>query len=254
MYWAMRIDEPDKCPVFQEMSASLPEGSSIRLVDFDEYVGLGKDICIKEVKGKNDPELGRAIDVYQKIFKDRDTTTACADFREAFDTEGLAHQPEHCYHLWTISSGVDADYQGMASFLTNESGGVCGYLGFIVPIPDPDQLRLLVARMEERIMRDLVARTEAQIMRDPVARIEARIVPRLVARMEERMVRDAVGAGGWTIAWYDETQRYIYSKLGFQAADASHHQSFEQTWVPGKISGSPAQPVHLLYKPFGRKY
>jgi hypothetical protein len=108
--------------------------------------------------------------------------------------------------------------------------------------------------MEERIMRDLVARTEAQIMRDPVARIEARIVPRLVARMEERMVRDAVGAGGWTIAWYDETQRYIYSKLGFQAADASHHQSFEQTWVPGKISGSPAQPVHLLYKPFGRKY
>jgi GNAT superfamily N-acetyltransferase len=233
MHWAMRIEEPAESKDFIKMKKFLQARDSIRLVDFDEYRGWGKDICIKEVKGKNDSELDTAIDLYEKIFKDRVTTSARADFREAFRTEGLAHEKGHCYHLWTISTGADANdanYEGMASFLTTKSGGVCGCLGFIDPAPDPGRLRPLLARIEERMMHALVP------------------------RIEERMIRDALGACGWTIACYDETQRSIFSKLGFQEADESQRPSFEQPRVPGEISGSPAGSVHLLYKPFGRKY
>jgi GNAT superfamily N-acetyltransferase len=230
MHWAMRIEEPDESKEFKAMSDSLPEKGSIRLVDFDEYLGLGKDICIKEVKGQHDSELDRAIALYEKIFKDRATTNARSDFREAFQTGGLAHKPGHRYHLWTITGADpnDANYEGMASFLTTKSGGVCGDLSFIDPIPGPDERRPLPARVE-------------------------RIIRALVPRMEERMMRDALGACGWTIACSDETQRDIYLKLGFREADGSQRRSYEDPFVPGKISGSSAGPGHLLYKPFGRK-
>jgi GNAT superfamily N-acetyltransferase len=257
MHWAMRIEEPTDSPVFKEMSRFLQaKNGPIRLDDFDEYLGSSEDIRIREVQGQHDAELDRAIDLYGNIFKDRGAKNARVDFRDAFQTDGLAYEKGHRYHLWTISTGDDAandaNYRGLASFLTTESDGVCGYLGFIDPAPESAALRPLLARIEERMMRDAVARMEEERdSRGLLARIKERMVHAFRPHMEERRMREALGAFGWTIACSDKTQ---YVKLGFQEADEDQRESFEQSPLPGKISESPDSRVHLLYKPFGRKY
>jgi hypothetical protein len=102
----------------------------------------------------------------------------------------------------------------MASFLTTQSAGFGGYVGFFEPLRGSGKLR------------------------------------HLGARMEERMVRDGTRARGWYIECGGEEERNIFLRLGFRELDV-HYQ---QPSLPGRNIEAPDRSLHLLYKPFGRVY
>jgi GNAT superfamily N-acetyltransferase len=214
--WAMRIDKPDENEVFDEMCQFLHARGSIDLVDFADYLGWEKKahLHVNEVLAESDPELHEAIGVYEEVFTDADTAIASSEFTEAFRPGGLAHRDGYHYHLWTIRSDADAKCEGLASFLTMPRAGFGGYLGFVQSLRGSGKLR------------------------------------HLMARMEEQMVRDSTGARGWYIECRGDTERDIFSKVGFRELDVQ----YSQPSLPGKTIEPPTRPLHLLYKPFGRVY
>jgi GNAT superfamily N-acetyltransferase len=215
--WAMRIDLPDGNKEFDEMSQFLERRGSIRLVSLSDYLGWEKApqlLYINEVVNEKDSKLGDAITVYDQVFQDRDTAIGSAEFRKAFEPDGLYYRPNYRYHLWTLSRDADGKCEGMASFLTMPSAGFGGYVGFFEPLRGSGKLS------------------------------------HLGARMEERMVRDGSQARGWYIECDDEEERDIFLKLGFRELDVNYLQPA----LPGRNIEAPDRFLHLLYKPFGRVY
>jgi GNAT superfamily N-acetyltransferase len=216
LQWAMRIQEPEKNDVFNRMREFLEAAGAVELVSFGDYLGWQKDthLRINEVITGEDPELDQAIDVYERVFQDRDIAIASNEFRKAFQPEGLAYRPGYRFHLWTIRLESVQECGGMASFLTMPSAGFGGYIGFADSLRGAGKLR------------------------------------HIIARAEERMVRDGTEARGWYIECAGETERNIFSKVGFAELDVQHMQPA----LPGRSIEPRTDPLHLLYKPFGRVY
>ncbi|MDT7769316.1 MAG: hypothetical protein QOI30_2326 [Mycobacterium sp.] len=216
LHWAMRIDVPDDNQEFDEMCQFLERRGSIRLVRLSDYLGWEKDthLYINEVVNEKDSKLDEVITVYDQVFQDRDTAIGSGEFRKAFEPDGLFHRPDYRYHLWTVSRDAEGKCEGMASFLTTQSAGFGGYVGFFEPLRGSGKLR------------------------------------HLGARMEERMVRDGTRARGWYIECGGEEERNIFLRLGFRELDV-HYQ---QPSLPGRNIEAPDRSLHLLYKPFGRVY
>jgi GNAT superfamily N-acetyltransferase len=214
--WAMRIPEADKNDVFNRMQEFLEAAGDVELVSFGNYLGWQKEahLHINEVITGEDPELDQAIDVYERVFDDDDIAIASDEFRKAFLPKGLAYRPNYRFHLWTIRRESTKECAGIASFLTMPSAGFGGYIGFADSLRGAKKLR------------------------------------HIVARAEERMVRDGTDARGWYIECAGETERNIFAKIGFCELDVEYIQPV----LPGKSAEPRADPLHLLYKPFGRVY
>lgn len=214
--WTMRIAVAQDNKWFEEMCKFLPPGGVVPLVRFSDYLGWEKaaHLHVNEVLNETDPELGQAIDVYDKVFKNGDTAIASSEFRKAFQPDGLYDRVGYRYHLWTIRRETGAKCEGMASFLTMPSAGFGGYVGFVEPLRGSGKLR------------------------------------HLGSRMEERMVRDGTGARGWYIECDGRTERDIFLKLGFRELDVDYMQPS----LSGRNIDPTSRSLHLLYKPFGRVY
>jgi hypothetical protein len=216
LQWAMRIQTPEKNDVFNRMREFLEAAGAVKLVSFGDYLGWQKEahLHINEVITGEDPELDQAIDVYERVFQDRDIAIPGDEFRRAFQPEGLAYRPGYRFHLWTIRRESLQECGGMASFLTMPSAGFGGYIGFVDSLRGAGKLR------------------------------------HIIARAEGRMVRDGTEACGWYIECAGETERNIFSKVGFSELDVE----YMQPGLPGRSAEPRTDPLHLLYKPFGRVY
>jgi hypothetical protein len=116
--------------------------------------------------------------------------------------------------LWNIRRESVKECGGMASFLTMPSAGFGGYIGFTSSLRGAQKLRYVIARAEER------------------------------------MVRDGTEARGWYIECAGEPERTIFSKIGFTELDVEYMQPV----LPGTSDEPRSDSLHLLYKPFGRVY
>ncbi len=214
--WGMRIQTPENDEMFTKMRAFLEAADTVDLVSFGEYLGWQKEahLHINEVITDQDPELDQAIAVYEKVFQDSDIAIAGSEFREAFRPEGLAYRPGYRYHLWTIRQESVKECTGIASFLTMPSAGFAGYIGFVGSLRGARKLR------------------------------------HIVARAEERMVRDGTDARGWYIECAGDTERDIFAQVGFSELDVQYMQPL----LPRGSSEPRSDPLHMLYKPFGRVY
>jgi hypothetical protein len=75
--------------------------------------------------------------------------------------------------------------------------------------------------------------------------------PLLLARMEERMIRDALGARSWYIEC-DPRQEALFARHGFRTIDCVYRQPPLPDGVSEALEGSPA--LRLMYKDFGRNF
>jgi GNAT superfamily N-acetyltransferase len=214
--WAMRIQEPEKNDVFNRMREFLEAAGQIELMSFGKYLGWQKDahLHVNEVISDEDPEMDRAIEVYERVFQDTGTAIPSDEFRKAFQPQGLAYRPGYRFHLWNIRRDSVKECGGMASFLTMPSAGFGGYIGFTSSLRGAHKLRYVIARAEER------------------------------------MVRDGTNARGWYIECAGEPERTIFSKIGFAELDVEYMQPA----LPGTSDEPRTESLHLLYKPFGRVY
>jgi hypothetical protein len=306
MRWAMPIKgKPEETPEYKEMCKFLPDPdpdpdpdkgpnqdpdkNSVKLVSFSDYLGeeAKEHLHIKEVVNASDPELDKAVEVYDQVFKPGATAIASDDFRVAFKPGGLAYRRDYRYHLWTIRSNVGGPCEGMASFLTMPSAGFGGYLGLLDPLRKPEMLPGLIARIEERMVRDGTpdrlpdSALEGKGVRRRLRRVYTRVsdlmvrdstpgnirdstrdrefdleraralLRRLVAGVKPRVheaTPDSKRARGWYIECDDET-RNVFEAVGFRKVDVEYLQP------PLPRKDKPLiQPLHLMYKPFGRVY
>ena len=257
--WAMRISEPKDNGIFKKMCEFLGTTKTVGLVSLSDYLGWESKarLRVNEVVNATDPELDHAIDVYTEVFKDADTAIAKDQFRKAFEPpHGLAYWTDYRYHLWTIRSDARAKCEGIASFLTMPSAGFGGYFAFRDSLRGRGMLRRLIARVEERMIRDCEP-TQDDAERDGKDGIR-RWPRRLVSRINEQIVgegehseRDGERARGWYIECDGETERNIFSRVGFWELNVK----YVQPGLPGRDGIEPlTKPLHLMYKPFGRVY
>lgn len=267
--WAMRIPEPQNDPPFTTMCNSLAAKDNVELKNLSTYLGweTKQRLHVNEVIKDSDPELDRAVGFYERVFEDKDTAIDGEAFRNAFTApDGSTHRHDYRYHLWTLRSDARSkECEGMVSFLRTPSAGFCGPLGLLDTLGDLEVLRTLVARVEERMVRDggHMVREGEQLVRDGEQKVQqGRRKGRLGAgrdmvrageqmmragrqklRDDEMQGRDARGARGWYLECDDEAQRDSFARLGFWEVDVEYTPSNEHDGA-----------LHLMYKPFGRVY
>ncbi|WP_405160109.1 GNAT family N-acetyltransferase [Nocardia sp. NBC_01499] len=217
--WAMRIPDAMENHEYREMASALELSGTVALIPFDEYISGIKqeELYIRDVVTDHDPEMAEAVRVYEEIFTDPSTAVPSAYLAEALTPGGPVDRQGYHYHLCTIRGTAQEKAEGMASFLTMPHAGFGGYIGFEPSLRGSGKLRSIIMRIEERMVRDIG---------------------------EEGMrIEDAPG---WYIECDGDTNRAIFSRLGFQELDVDYRQP--------AIAPGPCHILHLMYKPFGRVY
>ncbi len=216
MRWAMRIERPEATSEYKYMVRHLNAVETVPLADLRAYTGQDADrpLAIHEITGAGDPELDAGLAIYARAFPGARTDVSPDDFRAALlDREASARQVR--YHFWTIRSGHGSSVEGMASFFTFEDAGFGGYIALDGALRGTGRCRLLIARVEER------------------------------------MIRDAIGASGWYIECAPR-QEQLFARLGFHTIDLAYSQP--PLPGGGPYSPGETPPLRLMYKSFGRNF
>lgn len=216
MRWAMRIERPENNPEYQHMSRYLAGIEMVPMLGLGAYTGhdAARPLFIHELAGPADSELASGLAVYALAFPEGRAAITADGFRAALSADALKSRDMR-YHFWTMRSTESAPVEGMASFFTFPDAGFGGYIAL-----------------------------------EGTLRGSGRF-PLLLARIEERMLRDAVGAHGWYIECNPRQER-LFTRHGFYTVDLNYAQPPLpgcETYAAGE-----APPLLLMYKTFGRSY
>src|SRR5204862_5379481 len=172
-------EQPERRPEFQRMQRDLRASAMVSTIPLTRYVGRdpARPLDVHEIAGANDADLDAALAVYQRAFPAGPTAVEPAVLRHALERRPQGSEPS-AYHLWALRAKADSAVEGMASFFTLPTAGFGGYLTLDGSLRGTGRLRPLVARIEERMLRDdLDARGwYAECRRDSIqARVLARV-------------------------------------------------------------------------------
>ncbi len=216
MRWAMRLERPESTPEYQYMARHLDTVELVPLCGLRTYTGrdVQRPLAIHEITGPADPELATGLAVYARAFPGARTDVSPDNFRAALlDREASVRETR--YHFWTIRSTREATIEGMASFFTFPDSGFGGYITLDGSLRGTGRLGLLLARVEER------------------------------------MIRDAIGAYGWYIECAPDHEQ-LFAHQGFHCVDIVYSQPPLPGGATYSPAESP--PLRLMYKPFGRNF
>jgi GNAT superfamily N-acetyltransferase len=151
--WAMRIEEPEKtCIEYREMAAYLDVRGEVPTLSLGAYVGndTARPIYRTEVRGEFHPDFGPAMSLYRGTFGTGALTVDEADFRRAIASSG----GDARYHLWALRHLEGGAVEGLASFFALPTAGFGGYIALSGKLQGAGCLPLVVARIEEQMLRD----------------------------------------------------------------------------------------------------
>lgn len=153
--WAMRIDDPSANGLFQQMFSSPIGKPWISVMPLARYIGhdplLPFDVV--PITSDRDPKLRELMQVYFRSFPGGDTAISPDAFARTLRRIGSG-QPGLRYHLWGIRHAKDDPLSGIASFYTLSSAGFGGYIALEAPLRGTGRCGLLLARIEEQMVRD----------------------------------------------------------------------------------------------------
>jgi GNAT superfamily N-acetyltransferase len=211
--WAMRIPEPETNPEYLDMRRHLSRVTHVAAITLERYVGRdpAAPVFIEEVMGDG-AALSAVLAVYARAFPAGPAAVDPAALRRA----SLARDdlpPSTFYHLWAIRGASDGPIDGLASFFSLPGMGFGGYLALGDTLRGRGLLRMVIARIEER------------------------------------MCRDATGARGWLIEYApDSDAARAFARVGFRAIDLEYRQP---PLRPSTTPDDDPALLALAYKPFG---
>lgn len=157
--WAMRIDDPEADPTFQDMSADLIRRNSVSWTPFGVYLGddPARPLHVREVTSIADADFAALMQLYRGSFPPGPAAIDESAFEQALQTRSPANPVDReagLYHLWAVRDFADSPAAGLASFFSFPAGGFVGYVALEPPLRGLWRLPLLIARMEEQMIRD----------------------------------------------------------------------------------------------------
>jgi GNAT superfamily N-acetyltransferase len=215
--WAMRIDNPEANTEYQTMCGFLNKVSSVSVTPLDQYLGYAnnKPLVVCKVENFHLDDFDAAITLYQQSFPESSVSVQRSEFASTL-IESKVNKAGFNYHLWALRTEPDKAVEGMASFFTFPKIGFGGYLTLIGDLQGKGRLRLLLARMEEQ------------------------------------MIRDCKSCNGWLIECEPNTSQVdIFKQVGFCEVAINYRQP-ELKQVSTTIGDTPV--LKLLYKQFGDNY
>ncbi len=152
MRWAMRIAAPDSNREFRAMAAALGAQPQVALVPLLRYVGRDprREFEVDEI-ARPGHRLRETLAVLERAIPVPGRVASARRFREAL---ALAPSRARRYRLWALRSPGATQVEGLASFFTLAACGFGGYLVLDGALRGRGLLRQLVARIEERMIRD----------------------------------------------------------------------------------------------------
>jgi len=151
--WAMRIEVPDRCAEYRAMAEHLAGRETVALAPLDAYVGRDADrpLEVHEIADPHDADLDAVLRLYAGVFGAAATAADPATLRAAVADGGGR---TGAWHLWALRARAGDPVAGMASFVTLDGFGFGGYVALAPPLRGTGRLPLLVARIEEQMLRD----------------------------------------------------------------------------------------------------
>jgi len=215
MRWAMRIDEPEHVDAYRSMCNAIERNEVVPAVRLTHYVGRDDErpLTVRSLESEHDRDLDAVLAVYAQAFSGGPTDISPATLRDA--VAAMSRDRSWRYHLWAIRSDPARRVEGMASFFTFPEAGFGGYVTLTGSLRGTGRF------------------------------------PLLLARVEEQMLRDGLGARGWFIEC-DPGQEPRFARLGFHAVDCGYPQPPLPDAAPSSAAEPPE--LRLMYKEFGRQF
>lgn len=152
---AMRIERPEDNPEYRRMRDFLTGLDHVGVTPLAEYIGYASPhLFVSQVSRPDDPELDAALAVYTALFADPATALTPTAFRDLLGPHLPGTAPGFRHHLWSIRRTADDDCEGVVAFATLPDLGFGCYLGLTGSLRGAGLLRPLLARIEERMVRD----------------------------------------------------------------------------------------------------
>jgi len=219
--WAMRINDPEADATFQTMAAYLATVPQVPLTSLPEYMGHdpARPLEVVPILSTASPDFPGVMDVYRRGFDDGPTTVKASAFGNAFRWAGSQQHRGVHYHLWGLREDAHHPIAGMTSFFTLRTFGFGGYILWEPPLRGTNRTRLLLARIEEQ------------------------------------MIRDERDVTGWYIECAPESaEAAAFAKMGFIRVPIRYHQASLDYTDQERPTCSSGPEQWLLYKRLGVDY
>jgi hypothetical protein len=153
MRWAMRIEPPESRVEFAKMTAFIDTQTKVWLKPLGAYVGEEPKLpmSVTEISGVNDPDLDRVVGVYGAAFPVGPSAITAGALRDALASP---RGGDVRYHLWAVRADGSRPIEGIASFFTFRGAGFGGYVALGGTLKGSGRFGLLLARIEEQMLRD----------------------------------------------------------------------------------------------------
>lgn len=150
MRWAMRISDPALNAQYRDMARAASTRRRVAVIPLCRYVGRepSKALQITPIDSGG-PKLRRLHRLLQRQISAVEHVASLRDFRHA-----LSRNRAYRYHLWGLGRPGSRKIEGLASFFTFRNGGFGGYIVLSGALKAKGLLRPLVARIEERMIKD----------------------------------------------------------------------------------------------------
>ncbi len=154
--WAMRIDDPEADATFQAMAAYLAGIDPVPLTSLVEYIGHdpARPFEVVPVESTEATDFPAVMEVYHRAFPGGPTAVEPSAFGNAFRWSASQRTRGLHYHLWGLRESSTQPMAGMVSFFTMKTIGFGGYIVWEPPLRGTNRTRLLLARIEEQMIRD----------------------------------------------------------------------------------------------------
>lgn len=215
--WAMRIEDPELCLEYQQMSRYLNNVDTVSITPLANYLGHDdtKPLFVQSVTDITHPDLNGVLNVYRNSFSEGQVTAHTDDFIAALSATN-SKDAGYNYHLWALRPAPESAIEGMASFFTFADAGFGGYVTLAGALKGSGRVRLLLARIEEQ------------------------------------MLKDGKNCHGWFIECEPQGQELIFEHLGFREIAVTYRQPPLAGQAIYELADAPI--LRLMYKDFGCNY
>ncbi len=136
------------------MAKTLSAVERVAIEPLANYVGRPSppQLDVRETTGPSDADFAAATAVYARAFPPGPSTVDPSSFARSLSR--MRKRKHHHYHFWALAETPAAPVHGMAAFFVMPSFGFGGYIALEAPLASGGLSRLLLKRMEERMIRD----------------------------------------------------------------------------------------------------